>query len=294
MKKLLPILMFALLLPPRPASAQAILDNRGDTVGIMSTGGREILTISQERSEEGIFLVNVGGFRIRIAGTVGDPGPEPAAGSEKTYRNQITIGGMQFGFIGLTSPDYSMYPEGTPEFLNLRSGKSISVSFEAMFRFALGKPVQYYSKRGPYYTYSKYFSVGLRPRWDNYTFDDRITLVRRDGMVWPEPLGEMRRYKKSKMTTFSLDIPVMFSISPAKHWEIEAGAYGGFTLAQYTKVKFRKEKDKSDLGAQFFNAGLTLRVQYRCVGVFCNYSLTPLFKSGAGPKTQPFTIGFFF
>lgn len=280
MKKLFPILMLTALLIPTGAGAQAILDQRGDTVAVKTTDGSELLSISTEGDGSNISL-SIGGFMINLKGNrTEEAGYAPA--STKKYRRYFTVSTPQIGFIGLTSPDYSMYPEGTEKFLELRHGKSISFAFDVKFGF----PLDHADKA--------YINFGLRPRWDNYTFDERITLVKRDGMVWPEPLGDMRRYKKSKLTTFTLDFPVIFDFYPGKHFSVSGGLYAGMTLGQFTKSKFRKDKDKGNFGVNFFNAGATIRVQYYCIGVFANYSFTPLFKSGAGPKTQPFTIGFVF
>lgn len=273
--------------------AQTELRHRGDTIGV-SAEGREVLTIVPENDGRRASI-SIGGFVIDLEGRGArshkphkeSGGKKPTVGSREGHRyvynnyRTISTSGFMFGFTNLTKPDYSMYEDGMWNFMDLNVGKSISIAFDVTANFPLSP------------TNRTWFSVGFRPRWNNYVFSNRITLEKIQGMVYPVAL-EIDRYKKSKLTTFSLDVPVIFGVRPAKHLSLAGGLYGGMTLGDRTKVKFPKHKDKGDFGVNFFNAGVFARIHFYHVGVFVNYSFTPLFKNGAGPKTRPFTVGISF
>ena len=282
MRKIYIILAMTIAALPGAVFAQAEYHHRGDTLGVTASG-RELITITQNEGSN--FQINIGGFSIDL-----DGGQRYRERSHHDYvlhqhyvrrkrARNFSIGGFQLGFTGLTKPDYSMYGDDMWKFLDLNNGKSISFAFEASVNFALS-----YSNR-------TWISVGIRPRWNNYVFSEKMTIVKHEGMINPIMLDEMKRFKKSKLSTFSLDVPVLFEFRPARRLSITAGGYVGMTLGDHTKVKFRKDKDKGDFGMNFLNAGLIVRLQYRNIGIFADYSLTPLFKDEVGPKTQPFTIG---
>ncbi len=293
MNKFFTILAIMIAVPVIPAMAQAEVDHRGDTIGVRNNG-REVVTISPKNHGNNLSL-SVGGFVIDFDGGNRSHTPPRHVLAEKDLEEQVrewdtrryrrrpsrrfTVSELQFGFTNLTKPDYSMYDDETWKFMDLNVGKSISFAFDAMFNFALS------------YTDDTWFSVGLRPRWNNYVFSERITIEKREGMIHPVELGDMKRYKKSKLSTFSLDIPVVFTAEPTRWLSLSAGLYAGMTLGDRTKVKFKKDKDKGDFGLSFFNAGAFARIKFYGYGVFANYSFTPLFKDGVGPRTNPFTIG---
>ncbi len=287
MNKFRTILVIILAAVPGAAFAQAELLHRGDTIGV-SAEGREVLTIVPEQNGRHASI-SIAGFVIDFEGRGGKsalPTPRPRENYRHVYTGnmrQISTGGFMLGFTSLSKPDYSMYDEEMWDFMDLDVGKSISVSFDVV----LGLPLT------P--TNRTYFAVGFRPRWNNYVFNNRITIEKSGGMVRPVELeqehGDMKRYKKSKLTTFSLDVPVMIEFYPAKRLSLTGGVYGGITLGDHTKVKYPKSKNRGDFGVNFFNAGAFARVKFYHVGVFVNYSFTPLFKDGVGPKTRPLTIG---
>lgn len=255
-----------ILLAAYPAAvfAQTELRHSGDTLGV-SANGREVVTITNKGNNS--LCLNVAGFTLDLE----------AHKKQRVSRNSLSIGAPRLGFIGLTKPDYSMYDDGVSNFLELDNAKSIH------FSFIVGTTIMSKSDR-------TWITIGVSPTWNNYVFNDRITPERIGGMVQPVPL-DMDRLKKSKLTTFSLDVPIMFGFEPVRKLSIDIGAYGGFTLKSHTKVKFPTSKDRGDFGVNFFKAGATLRVKYSFIGVFVDYSFTPLFKSGAGPRTNPFIIG---
>ncbi len=186
--------------------------------------------------------------------------------SPKRHSNSL---GASFGFIGL---------DGKREFMELRNGRSISVGITYMHKRALD-PLR-----------TVWFGAGLRSRWDNYVFADNMTIVREGDNIYPVILD--KEYKKSKLGTFSIDVPVVFDFKIARVATLSTGVYGGVMLGDHTKYKFPKHKDRGDFATNFWQAGAMVRLKFkRLPDIFANYSFVPLFKNGAGPRVQPYTIG---
>lgn len=296
MKKLLLfILLPSLAMLPGSLAAQTVIDQKENSLEVKSSKGKQVITILKDQDEES-FSLKIGGFNINLQGkaaetkrVIAPPKYIELDLSASVQRlvirerplSRINVGNFQLGFIGLTTPDYSMYEDDTQGFLDLNNGRSISFAFEVIAEI----PLDY---RG-----NVWFSGGLRPRWDNYVFADPITLTKTDGMIFPQELDRdaMKRYKKSKLTTFTLDIPLTMEFKLSKNVSLGGGVYGGFVLGDYTKYKFKKVKDKGDYAINFFQAGATFRIRIWRIGAFFNYNFTPLFKNGAGPKTQPYMFG---
>ncbi len=191
----------------------------------------------------------------------------------KTRTTSSTLN-FDFGFIGL---------HGDPEFMKLNHGKSINISVDFRRNRALN-PAK-----------TVWFSMGLRARHNNYVFRDEMTLGHENENIVAVPLEHNRRFKKSKLLTGSLDVPVAFRFRIARAIRLETGVYGGITVGDRTKIKFPKEKDRGDWRTNFWQAGATVRLRVKPLpfGVFGTYSFTPLFENGAGPRVNPFTIGLY-
>lgn len=183
---------------------------------------------------------------------------------EKVRLKPKSYFGFDFGFIGLA---------GDHGVMEIRTGHSIDVSLTLGTKFWLNQ------------NKSLSLTAGLRPRWDNYVFDENMTLAHDGTAIAIDPT-----FKKSKLTTVSLDLPVMFNIKTCRHLTLSAGGYGGVLLGSHTKVKFPKHKDHDDFGLNTWQAGATVRAQLTKLkmGVFATYSFTPLFKNG---DARPFMVG---
>lgn len=87
---------------------------------------------------------------------------------------------------------------------------------------------------------------------------------------------------------------------PKKSFKITVGANFDLRMSSKTKVRYKedsqnkklKQKEKYDLSVYRIN--LTARVAYASVGLFYNYSITPLFEGDKGPLgtvSHPMSIG---
>lgn len=212
----------------------------------------------------------------------------PAAGKE--FRAEVSVGptneersyfnflnAFEIGVTDFTSPDYANYPETDRGFMDLNNGKSIHIGvslFEAKVPFNCRRTVG--------------LNTGLGLVWNNYVFDEDITLIKEGGMVVPTPIGS--GYKKSKFSTFGLNVPVVVGVK-IKSITVAGGVYGNLILSQRTKYKKPKHKNKGVGYANMLQGGVTARIGFKCVNVFANYALTDLFKHDRGPGGQPLTVG---
>ncbi len=207
----------------------------------------------------------------------GNTSTEITVGSSRvkhTHKRHKETSHFSFGFLGF---------DGDAGKMKLNHGRSISIGVDLRHSVALNR------------SRNAWFSMGLRPRWDNYVFRDNITLGREGGRIVAVPLEAGNRFKKSKLGVFSIDVPVAFEFRILRAITLETGVYGGMALGDRTKVKFPKEKDRGNWNTNFWQAGATVRLKVKPIpfGVFGTYSFTPLFENGAGPKLQPFTIGIY-
>lgn len=273
-KYTLVFLSFFLLIATAAEANPPAADSTATKIGFVDSSGREVAAITKADKQR--FSLSVGGLMVDFENRK----EENRKGNER--RPSFNIGSPAIGFIGLTAPDYSMYPAGTGRFLLLDNARSISVSIDAgVFSLPLGRADK------------TRLITGLRLKWDNYAFRERLTLEKQDGMIFPVEIpAERGRFKKSKLTTFSLNVPVALHVKINRIIYLEGGMYADLVLRQHTKVKFPKEWTVANFGVNFFQFGLGGEIGIRKVGsIYFRHGITPLFENGSGPKTRPFSVG---
>jgi hypothetical protein len=199
--------------------------------------------------------------------------------------------GLELGLNNFFDEDMTLSREGDASFMDLNTGRSTAVNLNfAQFSLGFG---------------SSYIGIvtGLGIEFNNYFFDNNITIAEIDDQVVEVPLdGE--NLSKSKLTTTFLRVPVLLEgqfphTSRGRRLFISAGIVGGFKLGSHTKVVFDsdgkdKSKDKDDFNINPFRYGLTARLGYGCIAVYSDYYFTPMFVSGKGPALHPFNVGMAF
>lgn len=120
-------------------------------------------------------------------------------------------------------------------------------------------------------------------------------------------LDTTNRFKKYKLTTAYLEIPVefRFTANPAKEnksIKIALGGKVGTLVNAHTKGKILQDKDGKNINSftqketskKFFNStrlAVTGRVGYGNFSLYGSYQLNELFKDGVAPAIKPFEIG---
>jgi len=233
------------------------------------------------------FSINVSGLVIGF-GKRNDSSPseseediQPTSTVKRKSRHTHFSPKCEFGFNYLLAPDYSNYPEGTKEFLDLRPGKSIHFGWN-LFNGRISL-----NRRNTFA-----ISPGLTCVWRDYAFSDRnMTIAKEKGRLAPVPVEG--NFKKSKLSVSALRIPVLLTITdPQSKTGIEVGGYVDFVTIIHTKYKFPKNKEFDDFYVNPVQFGLQVRVRlYNSDDMFVNYGFSNMFQKDKAPTTRPLTIG---
>ncbi len=135
-------------------------------------------------------------------------------------------------------------------------------------------------------------------QWNNYKFDNAVTIDKTDDrLIQPIPIEE-NNFKKSKLLVTYLTVPLMleFQIPVNDHASklfIAGGMVGALNLGSHTKIKndSSKDKDRGSFNIEPFKYSAIAKVGGKNFSVYATYALSNLFKDGRGPELNPFTIG---
>lgn len=248
-----------------------------------------IINNSNENQRDTLELNSLGEM-ITFGKTGFKVSPFKKNSSHKRFKGHWS--GLYYGFINLAGVDYSMYPEGTPEFFDLDWGGSFALQFN-FIKHSIGL-----SSR-------KNFGlvVGLGFDYQRMRFADKSqSITMQNGQVTPFPLSslEISGIRRSTFKTLYLSIPLLMEVQfPAqakRNLYVSGGFIGGIRMHSKTKVVYddggkHKRKEKDSFNMIPFKADVTARIGYRSMVVWGNYTLTPMFKAKRGPEFHPYTIG---
>jgi hypothetical protein len=195
--------------------------------------------------------------------------------------------GFGLGVNGYMTPQNSLNIPDDYDFLELTYEKSISVSinpFEQSFNL-IGE------KFG--------LVTGLGLTWNNYRFDNDVLLDAEADEVAIRITDTSRNYKKSKLTTTYLQIPLLFEFqtndeSHINSFHLTAGITGGWRIGSHTKVVYNKDnknKERDDFHLNPFQADAMVRIGWGKLNLYGSYSLIELFRDQKGPELYPFNMG---
>ena len=145
---------------------------------------------------------------------------------------------------------------------------------------------------------SLYYAV--EGSWNNYMFDNNVVATKGASQVEFVPATE--QLKKSKLTTFALQVPVVPRISfynsaGRKVFHLGVGGFVGYRLDSYTKIK-RPNNDKQHDHANFYlndlRYGLVGHIGVLRTNLFIKYDLNPVFQAGKGPDVRTLSFGITF
>jgi hypothetical protein len=139
--------------------------------------------------------------------------------------------------------------------------------------------------------------TGMGFEWNDYYFD-RNNVIGKDpatGRIIPVYPPNGAAYSKAKMSTTYLTVPLLleFQFGQRKKGYLSVGAIGGLKLHSYILQKYNDSgnreriKTKDDLNLSPLRAAGTVRVGYRCLKLFANVGLVPLFRENLGPAGAP-------
>lgn len=193
-----------------------------------------------------------------------------------------TIPTFELGWNMLSPVDYDIYDGmGYGQFLDLHNWKSTQVTVNILNFSAFNRRRNFG------------ISAAIGIRANNFRLDKSLTLADAGPMITPSTIGGELQVKKSKFTVAAIHIPVEISFGRWDKFSISAGGFADIVMNSHTKIKYKGgSKDKEhNFPVNFIQAGATLRLSFRTISLYCNYTPTSIFKSGCGPRTQMWTIG---
>ena len=272
---------------------------------------KNIVTVNEEPNKTEVSLLNDkiniqdNNFSDTTTIRVGRRNIEIIEGGSKTYVNMTKTtdsdnstwrrykkkfnghwSGFELGVNGFYDTNYSMYDDPTDEFMDLNQPKSLEVNINF---------VEYNISLVP----ERLGIVsGLGLQYNNYKFDNPITIDKGDdGIIDWLPVDDSN-FKKSKLTVSYLTLPIMLEWQipvndRSNYFFISGGMIGGLNLGSHTKIKANsaKSKDKGSFNVNPFKYSVIGRIGLRDFSVYATYSLSNLFKDNKGPELTPFTIG---
>lgn len=136
------------------------------------------------------------------------------------------------------------------------------------------------------------------------TFDNNRYSFRDNIIVVPDQptltlIEDSSDYRKSKLISWYAQIPLMLNIqtnpdNQNRNFHLSVGGYAGLLLSGRTKRKgdeIGKIKQQDDYNLNPFRYGVTGRIGYRNMELYCNYNLTSMFDEDQGPEIIPVTFG---
>lgn len=106
-------------------------------------------------------------------------------------------------------------------------------------------------------------------------------------------------YRKNKLISWYGQIPLLlnFQTNPGninKNFHLSVGGFAGLLISAKTKRKSEiggKVNKSDDYNLNRFRYGVTGRIGYRNLELYCNYNLSSMFVEGQGPEIMPVTFG---
>jgi hypothetical protein len=202
--------------------------------------------------------------------------------------------GLMLGLSQYLTPDWSLVMPPGEEFMDLNTGKSWNWNINVV-DLGVGLGTSYVG-----------LATGLGFDFTYYNFEGQNGIMKDPvtGVIVeyiPDYAGNIT---KSKMHTGYITAPALleFQIPTSGRGRIylSGGLLGSAKLWSSTKIKYKvsgqksKEKTKSDYNLSPFRWGFTVRAGYKNFGLYANYYMTTLFKSGRGPELHPFSVGLAF
>lgn len=204
------------------------------SVNVTDTTGRSILSITPSAAQGKGFSLSLSGFEVNF-GSGENEKAEPLdpvlpqkriKAANRKYRTALPL--IEFGLTAFPEGEYRAYTPGGDAFMEYKWPKSSHIQWNVL-RFS-----ESFNRRK---TFGVNTALGLA--WDRYAFDNYLL----DESGIPMPAGVSPAAGRTKMNTFSLNIPVVFGFSQGR-LSVGAGVYGNFVLSRKTKVSRKEFREK--------------------------------------------------
>ena len=144
-------------------------------------------------------------------------------------------------------------------------------------------------------------TTGLKFQFNNYRFDNNITLNQDSTVIWYTEETTVT-YAKTKLTNTYLLVPLMleFHFPGDDKLHLAVGAEAGIKIGSHTKTMYKddgekiKDKERKDFYLSPFRYNAVAKIGYDDLSVFLNYSLETMFEKDRGPELYPLMVGIAF
>jgi outer membrane protein with beta-barrel domain len=196
---------------------------------------------------------------------------------------------VEIGFNTFVNNDFQMELPDDYSFLELHTGKSWGVNLNvAEVNFSIVENILG-------------LTTGLKFQFNNYRFDNNITLNQDSTVVWYTEETNVT-YSKTKLTNTYLLVPIMVEVQMPKDSKLHlaVGAEAGMKIGSHTKTVYKdngekiKDKDRKDFYLSPFRYNAVAKIGYEDISVFMNYSLESMFENDRGPELYPLMVGIAF
>jgi hypothetical protein len=177
--------------------------------------------------------------------------------------------GFGIGLNSFMNSSDRFVTEADAPFLMLDYAKSINFQFNV------------WEKRFPIYKEYVGVTTGLGFQWNRYGLEKNVDIA----------------------STY-LQIPLLLEFNSnkdgSKNWHLSFGVVGGVRIASSWKTKWEedgkplKAKTKDDFNFNSLSANAYAQIGYGNVGLFVQYGLTDVFRTGKGPELSPVSGGIMF
>ena len=209
---------------------------------------------------------------------------------------------VDFGLNNFVSPDG--FPDENNELYTVRPWGSWYIALGGMSESYIAKSMS--------------LQFGANVSWYNFKFQNDATYaVPGDDEVFfvENPNGLDVNFQKSKLTVAYVNafLVPMFHFGKKRYYDswrvwnggsnagfrLGAGAYAGYRIGRYTKVKYNDgdrniDKNHDSFYLNNFRYGIRAQIGFRHTDFFVNYDLNDLFREGKGPELNAFSFGIIF
>lgn len=138
---------------------------------------------------------------------------------------------------------------------------------------------------------------GIEVAWNNYSFENDVTVQK--GPAQLQFVDIQEAVKRTKLTVCNVQLPIVprvsfYNESGKKILHIGLGAYAGYRVDSYSKIKFEDGSKKRDHDRYYTNDlryGLMAQLGIVRTNLFVKYELNPVFQSGKGPDVRGLSFG---
>lgn len=189
----------------------------------------------------------------------------------------VATGGYGYGFVGCLDQ---------PQGMSMSMGRSFEFSMLEILGVKVARGINS-------------LECGFGMTWRNYKGTD-AQWVKADGQMGLVPFPEGTTHRWSRIKTFSLNIPLLYTVRAGGHVDFTLGPVFGFTTHSSYNTGFTTTDGRTvklsdgNVYPRLFTVDALAVVSYDKVGVYCRYAPMHPLRDGCGPQFSSISVGLMF